>query len=296
MALAFFRAVPERLGFGATERDLSPGLSWLLLTPALVLLSGIFVVPIIGLAKLSFFDPHFTLQHYSALFGEELYLKIIWRTIWISVLVVGATLLLGYPIAMLMVRARGPMLVVLSTCVLLPLWISVLVRSYAWVVLLSRNGVVTSMLRDLGVIGPATRLMFTDGAVVLATTHVLLPMMILPLYASLNAIPKDLGTAAHSLGAGHMTTFRRVILPLSLPGAFSGAVLVFVMALGFYITPQLVGGPRSMTAAMMIGQQVSYGGNWGLAAAMSVVLFLGALIVLSIGGRFLSANSDGESQ
>ncbi|TWF43429.1 ABC transporter permease [Neorhizobium alkalisoli] len=296
MTTTLFDRVREKLQLDATERDLSPGLSWLLLAPALLLLLCLFLAPVLGLAKLSLFDPQFSLRHYATLFGEDLYLKIIWRTVWTSALVTGLTLVLGYPIAMMMAKARGLWLAILSICVLLPLWISVLVRSYAWVVLLSRNGIVTTALREIGLIGPSTRLMFTDGAVILATTHVLLPLMILPLCASLNAIPKELASAAESLGAGRITAFRRITFPLSLPGAFSGAVLVFVMALGFYITPQLVGGPRSITAAMLIGQQVSYGGNWGLAAAMSVVLFLAALVVLLLGGRFLSENGEGGSR
>lgn len=276
-----------RLAVGSTGRDLTPTLSWLLLLPTLVLFAGVFVAPVLGLVKTSLFDPDFTLRHYALLFSEDLFLRIIWRTLWISALVALLTLLLGYPVALLMTQLKGAGALIVAGCVLLPLWISVLVRSYAWVVLLAKNGVVTSTLRDLGLIGESTRFMYTDGAVIVAMTHVLLPFMVLPLYASLNAIPGDLVRAATGLGASGPKAFLRVTLPLSLPGVFSGAILVFVISLGFFVTPQLVGGPQSMMASMLISQEASYGGNWGLAAALSAVLFVGALTIVAAFGRFI---------
>lgn len=288
------KRITHLAGLNSSERELSGGLSWVLIAPTLLLFLLVFIIPIVGLLRQSLFDPQFTLEHYELLLSEGLFLRIIWRTIWISAVVAVATLLLGYPVAMLMTRISGVWAAIVAGLVLLPLWISVLVRSYAWVVLLSRNGVITSFLRDHGLIGETTRLMFTDGAVILAMTHVLLPFMVLPLYASLSSISPDLSNAAKNLGASDFRSFLRVTLPLSAPGIFSGTILVFVVALGFFVTPQLVGGPKSMMAAMLISQEASYGGNWGLAAALSSTLFVGALLVVIVFGRFLKLDAGQE--
>ncbi|WP_422368709.1 ABC transporter permease [Pelagibius sp.] len=288
-----------RLGASATpplglqlfsgERHLTAAMSWLLLSPVLVLFLAIFAVPVLGMARFSLFDPDFTFENYRLLFSEPLFLRVIWRTLWISAAVAAITLLLGYPVAALMVRLRGWKAFAIGACVLVPLWLSILVRSYAWVVLLARNGIVTSFLRELGLIDETTKLMFTDGAVILAMSHVLLPFMILPLYASLNAIPKDLAPAAHGLGASHMEAFFRVTLQLSMPGVFAGLVLVFVLSLGFFVTPQLVGGPNSMMASMLISREATYGDNWGLASSLSTVLFVCALCVVAVVARFTAS-------
>lgn len=285
-----------RLWFSTSERFLTPAVSWLLLLPVLVLFIGIFVVPILGMVRLSFFDKEFTLANYELLFSEPLFLKVIWRTIWISGAVAILTLLLGYPVAALMVRLKGWRAVLIAGCVLVPLWLSVLVRSYAWVVLLSRNGLIPVFLRDIGLIDESVRLMFTDGAVVLATTHVLLPFMILPLFASLNSIPGELAAAARSLGASEVRTFLRITLPLSMPGIFAGTVLVFVLALGFFVTPQLVGGPNSMMASMLVSREATYGGNWGLAAALATLLFVCAITVVAVFAKltaYIGSNNRG---
>lgn len=281
----------SRFGFRlvTSERDLTAAMSWLLLSPVLLLFLLVFAIPVLSMARLSVFDPGFTLENYRLLFSEPLFLRVIWRTLWISAAVALITLFLGYPVAALMVRLKGWKAFLIGACVLVPLWLSILVRSYAWVVLLSRNGIVTSFLREVGLIDESTKLMFTDGAVVLAMSHVLLPFMILPLFASLNAIPRDLAPAAHGLGASHTETFFRVTLPLSMPGVFAGSVLVFVLALGFFVTPQLVGGPNSMMASMLISREATYGDNWGLASALSTVLFVCALCVVAAVARFTAS-------
>ncbi len=276
----------------STERDLTASQSFMLLTPLLVLFALVFVLPVLGVAQTSLFDPDLTLEHYKTVFGTSIYTKILLRTVWISGAVAIVCLLLGYPVAALMVRAKGWQAALIAACVLIPLWLSVLVRSYAWVVLLSTNGVLVSFLRNVGVISPDTRLIFTDGAVVLAMVHVLLPFMILPLYANLNAIPKDLVSAARGLGASPVRAFLRITLPLSSPGIFSGCVLVFVLALGFFVTPQLVGGSNSIMASMIISREATVGNNWGLASALAMVLFLIAIFIVAVFGRFTNDKSE----
>lgn len=274
------------LRFSSSERELSFGVAFLLMAPMLILYSFVFLRPVFNVLSQSLFDPDLTFEHYRYIFQTQLFLGVIWRTLWVSVVVTVACLLLGYPMASLMARSTGWKVIVLSACVLVPLWLSVLVRSYAWVVLLSRNGVVSTFLRDVGLIGPETQLMFTDGAVVLATTHVLLPFMIMPLYAALQSIPVDYENAAQSLGASPLRSFWEVKFKLSMPGIFSGSVLVFVVCLGFFVTPQLVGGPNSMMASMLIGREATIGNNWGLASALSVVLLSAAVFIVAVFGSF----------
>ena len=157
----------------------------------------------------------------------------------------------------------------ITACVLMPLWTSVLVRSYAWIVLLQRNGIVNNALLDLGVDHQPLRMLYTEGAVIIAMTHVLLPFMILPIYSALRSIPPDLDAAALNLGAGTGAAFFAVTLPLSLPGVFAGSLMIFMLALGFYVTPALVGGPRTLMIATLIGQQATELLNWPFAGALS---------------------------
>ncbi len=278
----------------STERDLSGVQSLLLLSPLLVLFFVVFVLPVLGVARTSIYDPNFTLEHYETVFGTAIYIKILFRTVWISASVALICLLLGYPVAALMVRTKGWQAALIAGCVLIPLWLSVLVRSYAWVVLLSTNGVLVSFLRDVGIISQDTRMIFTDGAVILAMVHVLLPFMILPLYANLNAIPRDLASAARGLGASPAQAFIRVTLPLSTSGIFSGCVLVFVLALGFFVTPQLVGGSNSIMASMIISREATVGNNWGLASALAMVLFSIAILIVAVFGRFTNDRNGSE--
>jgi len=276
----------RRLRILSTEKHLSSGLSWLLLSPVLLIYAIIFVFPISVIVFQSVFDPVFTLDNYRMIVSESLFLKVVWRTVWISFIVAVVCLFLGYPVAALMAKVRGKWAAAaIAASVLIPLWLSVLVRSYAWVVLLSKNGLITSALRDVGLISKSTRIIFTDFSVVLAMSHVLLPFMILPLYASLSSISDDYAKAAESLGARPTMTFFAVTLPLSAPGIYSGLVLVFVVSLGFFVTPQLVGGPNSMLAAMLISREATYGNNWGLASALSVTLFIAAILVVALFGR-----------
>jgi mannopine transport system permease protein len=204
------------------------------------------------------------------------------RTLRISALVTIITLLLAYPLAALMARTRGLLLGLLLLSVLLPLWTSVLVRTYAWLVLLQRNGVLNEALFGLGLIKAPMQMLRTEGAVVLAMSHVLLPFMVLPLYAALRAIPDDYVRAARMLGASSLSVFRHVVLPLSLSGISAGCLIVFLMAMGFFVTPALIGGPQQMMLATLVQQQVTELLNWPFAGALVGVLlaFVLALVLL----------------
>lgn len=255
--------------------------SFLLVAPLVLLLGLVFFYPMIKLLLVSAFAPEFTTAHYARLIDEPLYLRILQRTMWIAFVVALASFALGYPVAYAMSRLKGWQAGLVGACVLIPLWTSVLVRSYAWIVLLQRNGIVNNWLRDLGLIQTPLQMIYTEGAVLMAMTHVLLPFMILPVYSSLKNIPDDLAKAAQNLGAGMWRTFWHVTLPLSLPGVFAGALMVFILGLGFFITPALVGGPRTLMISTLIAQQATELLNWPFAGALATVLLvltLGAVV------------------
>ncbi len=166
-------------------------------------------------------------------------------------------------------------------------------RAYAWIVILQRNGLVNEALQALGLTSAPLRLLYTEGAVILATTHVLLPFMILSIFSVLRTIPPDLDRASANLGASAFATFRHVTLPLSLPGVYSGVLMVFILALGFYITPALLGGPETLLMATLIGQQTTETLDWGLAGALSVTLLVITLVLVAAFGRVLRLEAKG---
>lgn len=281
-------ASPSATRPSGNEGRLGVRTSWFLMMPLLALFALIFVVPVIGMLQQSIFDPDFTTRHFEQAVSRPLYVRVIARTLKISAIVAIGTLLLGYPVAVLMARAKGWQAALIGACVLIPLWTSVLVRSYAWTVLLARNGLVNGGLAGLGLADAPLRLLYTEGAVVIAMIHVLLPFMILPLYAVLRTIPADLTQAALGLGASGFDVFRRIILPLSMPGIMSGFVMVFILAIGFYVTPALVGGSQNMMVAQLIASEIAEAPTWGFGAALSTILLLTTLGLMAIFHRAIS--------
>ncbi len=260
--------------------------SFALVLPLLLYLLILYAVPVAAMMFRSLHEPHWTLANFATLVQQPIYLRVLWITLRIAVVTTVAVLLLGYPVAYLLARispARANLLMIL---VLVPFWSSILVRSYAWMVLLGRNGIINQILFATGVIAAPLRLLNTTFAVYVAMTHVLLPFMILPLYAALRGIDPNLLRAGASLGARPAAVFRQVVLPLSLPGVSAGCLLVFILALGFYITPALVGGPRDLMMAILIQQQIDQF-NWPLGSALSVVLLATALITFALFSRVL---------
>lgn len=267
---------------------LSPLSSILLLTPFIALLLIAFLYPILRLLSTSVWSPELTIAHYRRIIAEPLYLTIFARTLWIAAVVSMSCLLLGYPVAFFMTRLKGWRAGLVTTCVLIPLWTSVLVRSYAWVLLLQRHGVVNEWLQRLGITDQPLQLIYTEGAVLLAMTQVLLPFMVLPIYGALRNIPPDLILAAANLGAGRWATFRRVILPLSRAGVFAGVLMVFILSLGFYVTPAMVGGPRTLMIATLVGQQMTETLDWPFAGALATVLLAMTLVIVGAFRRSLN--------
>lgn len=216
---------------------------------------------------------------------QAIFLDVLARTFGISALVTLLCLAAGYPVAALLASLEPRRAAVLFAFVLLPFWTSLLVRTAAWVVLLQREGVVNAALLGLGLVEAPLQMIFTRFAVVLAMAHILLPFMILPLYAVMRAIPPGLGRAAASLGAPPWLAFLRVTWPLSLPGVAAGSLMVFIQALGYYITPALLGGASDQMISWFIAFYASRTVNWGMAAALSALLLVATAALYAVYAR-----------
>ncbi|HAN53002.1 MAG TPA: ABC transporter permease, partial [Pseudomonas sp.] len=219
----------------------------LLLTPALVMVVVLLIMPLCWLAFQSVqTEEGFSLANYIRIFQESIYWDTFALTFKISFLVTILSIVMGFPIAYAASRLQGFWANLILICVILPFWTSVLVRAYAWLVLLQRRGLVNQTLMDLGIIDQPLTLMHNTTGTVIGTLHVMLPFMVLPLYSVMKKIPQDLMQASESLGAKPFYTFRRVFLPMAAPGVMAGSILVFVICLGFFITPELLGGGRTI--------------------------------------------------
>ncbi len=212
------------------------------------------------------------------------------RTLWIAGLVTLTTLALGFPVAFLLASLPPRTANLLMILVLLPFWTSLLVRTTAWVVLLQTNGPINDVLLALGLIGERLQLIFQRSGTLVAMTHIQLPFTILPIYSVMRGIPGGLTRAARSLGASPFTAFRRVYLPLTLPGVGAGCLLTFILSLGYYITPALVGGPSDQMVSGFVAQYMNRELNWGMASALGAVLLIATLIIYGVYARLIGAD------
>ncbi len=258
----------------------------LLALPAVVFLVLFFLVPLVSMSVRSVTDPADAgLSNYQKFFEQAAYVRVLTNTFWIAGLATVASLVIGYPFAYLMSIVPGRWAGLLLVAVLLPFWSSLLVRTFAWQVLLRDTGVINRFLLDLGVISEPLTLIRTTGGVIIGMSHILLPFMVLPIYAVMRRIDPEYGRAAANLGASPSAAFLRVFVPLSLPGVLAGCLLVFVLALGFYITPALLGGLKDQMISQMIVQQIQQRLDWGFGTAMSVLLVAITLVILFIASR-----------
>ena len=255
--------------------------------PGLLLIGIVALAPIAWLFWLSFRDADgLTLAHYARLLHPS-YLITLQSTFELSFLVTIICVLLGYPLAYVIAQAGARIAAVLLLLVLFPIWTSLLVRCYAWLVLLQRRGLINTWLSDMGLIDSPLRLVHNFTGTAIGMVHIMLPFMVLPLYASMRAINRDYIRAAANLGASPVQAFWQIFVPLSLPGLAAGVVIVFVLCLGFYVTPALLGGGRVMMWSMQIERNVSYYGDWGAASALGVVLLVMTLAILWLFGRVI---------
>ncbi|MBR0706998.1 ABC transporter permease subunit [Bradyrhizobium liaoningense] len=254
---------------------------WALLIPIAVLLGGFFLYPVARLLGLSLFDGsgHFTLLQYSRLFGSPVYVSVLWTTLQIAFWTTIVSLIAGYPVAYAISRADGQSRARLMLWVLLPFWTSFLVRTFAWIVLLGRTGVVNDTLLKLGLTKAPLDLIFNMAGVLVGMVHALMPLAILTLVPVMEKINRDLERAASIMGARGGATFWRVYFPLSFPGVAAAGLLVFISALGFFITPALLGSPKQTMIGQLIIQQIQEMMNWPFAGAISALLITATVII-----------------
>jgi putative spermidine/putrescine transport system permease protein len=250
------------------------------LAPVLLLLMALFIVPLAQAAWRSFDGQALQFSRYAAIFSDPVYLAVFRRTLEVAVIVTTLSVLLGYPIAYLLTTLRRRPATVLAICLLIPLFTAFLIRTYGWMVILGRQGVLNKALIGLGVIDAPLKILGTSTAVYIGMVHVLMPIAIFTMYASMARLDRSLVTAAQVLGANPVTAFVRVYLPMSLPGIISASVLVFIMALGFFITPALLGSPSDTMIAQLIVTQITTLLDLESGFALSVVLLAAIVVVL----------------
>ena len=255
--------------------------------PSLITILIVVFIPVFWLSSLSFFDRagDFSWENYDRIFQSQLYIKTFIVTLKISFITLFFCILLGYPLCYWLSQLPDRLAGILMVFVLLPFWTSILVRIYAWLVILQRNGIINDTLISIGWIDEPLQLAHNLTGSIIGMVHILLPFFILPLIASMRSIDTNFIRAAISLGSTPRGAFWRVFFKMSLPGFFAGTVLVFVLALGTYVTPVLLGGGKIQMLAQRIDSTIMLYSNWGAASALGVVLLILAFATIWIFNR-----------
>jgi ABC-type spermidine/putrescine transport system permease subunit I len=255
--------------------------------PAVLVIFVVVFLPVLWLSSLSFYNAagELSMENYARIFESALYTRTFVVTFQISVAVTVICVLLGYPLCYWLTKVSDKTAAILMVFVLVPFWTSVLVRTYAWLVLLQRNGIINSSMMSMGIIDEPLQLAHNLTGSIIGMVHIMLPFLVLPLYATMRSVDTDLVRAAVSLGSSPRGAFWRVFFPMSLPGLFAGIVLVFILSLGFFVTPALLGGGRVQMLAQRIESTITIYSNWGAASALGVVLLLMALVIIWLMNR-----------
>jgi putative spermidine/putrescine transport system permease protein len=282
-------AVPARRRFRLSAQ--TRGIK--LMLPVLLLLTLFFLVPVVTLLLRSIMEPAPGLQNYAELLGSQTYVRVFFNTFMVAGVVTLITLLLGFPTAWLLAILPQRWSRLMFAVLLLSMWTNLLARTYAWMVLLQQTGLINRVLMALGVIDQPLALVNNLVGVTIGMTYIMLPFLVLPLHATLRAIDPSTLRAAAVCGASRWQSLRLVLLPLALPGIASGALMVFVMSLGYYVTPALLGGTSYMMLAELIAQLVQSLLNWGLAGAAAFVLLVVTLGLYAVQLRYLGAGRSG---
>ncbi|MGX9965462.1 ABC transporter permease [Roseomonas sp. F4] len=260
---------------------------WLLILPAFLLMTAFYVAPIAQVLAISFTEPTPGLGNYERLFTSESVQRVIVTTLRICLITTALSLLLGYVLSYRIALSSPSAQRWWILAVLVPLWISVLVRAFAWVTLLRRQGLVNETLMASGVITEPLALVWNEFGIIVGMVHYMVPYAVLPMLASMREIDPRLMAAARGLGASRFTIFGRIFLPLSLPGLLAAGVLVFIFSLGFYITPALLGGGKTLMVAEWIGLQILDLLRWGLGTMMATMLVVAILTTLAVFARIV---------
>ncbi|MBN9045980.1 MAG: ABC transporter permease [Rhizobiales bacterium] len=271
---------------GARRRDAS--FSYLI--PALLLVVIFFIVPVLMLLLRSVTDPHPGLQNYAALLGSTTYLKVFVNTFVVAGLVTVISVVIGYPVAWLLAIMPERWSRLVLAIIILSMWTNLLTRTYAWMVLLQRTGVINKVLIGIGLIDRPLTLVNNLVGVTIGMTYIMLPFVILPLMGVIRALDPATLRAAALCGATKTQCFTRVLLPLSMPGIAAGALMVFVMSLGYFVTPALLGGTSNMMLAELITQFVQSLVDWGMGGAAALVLLVVTLALYAVQLRYFNPN------
>ncbi|SFC70926.1 spermidine/putrescine transport system permease protein [Polaromonas sp. OV174] len=258
-----------------------------LVSPALLLVTVIMVLPVGWLFYLSLLSDagQFSLEHYQRMWEQPSYARTFLVTFQVSLLTTGICILLGYPLAYFLSELPKRTANLCMIAVLLPLWTSLLVRTYAWLVLLQRRGLINNWGIELGLWDQPLELVHNLTGTLIGTVHVMLPFIVLPLYAGMRGINRDLLKAAANLGASPTRTFWQIFFPLSVPALATGSLIVFILCLGFYITPAVLGGGKVIMVSSRIANDIEIFFNWGAASALGVVLLALTLILILAASR-----------
>jgi len=254
----------------------------LLIGPILLFLAAAYVVPFLGVINWSFTLPQPGAQNYVNAVTDPLVLSVFVRTFRICIFVTFFAVIAAYMIALIWVRGTPAQRLIAELCILIPFWISVLTRAFGWVALLSNKGLINTWLMQIGVISEPLTLVRNEFGVILGMVHYLIPFAVFPIASSMRSLDERVLLAARGMGSSRMRTFWQVFLPMTLPGILGAAIMVFVFSLGFFITPAILGGGRSVMAAELIYLRIFQSPDWGLGAAISVLMMVivGGLLAL----------------
>lgn len=260
---------------------------WLMIAPALLLMAVFYIYPVLSVLVISVSEPEPGLGNYALLFSDAPIHRVIATTARVTVITTVITLVLGYFVAYGLVTARGRARTLLLFGVVLPLWVSVLIRSFAWIAILRRQGVLNTVLMEFGAVEAPLDVLYNELAVCIGMVHYMLPYAILPLYANMRGIDGRLIAAALGLGASRLDAFLRIFLPLSTPGIVGASVLVFIFSLGFFVTPAILGGGRTQMIAEYMSWLILDRILWGPGTMLATVLVATVLLLLWLLSRFL---------
>ncbi|MFT4268721.1 MAG: ABC transporter permease [Xenophilus sp.] len=257
--------------------------------PAAALVTALLVLPVLWLLALSFSDAagHFTLRNYVRIFDDAGYARAAGLTLWMAALTTAVCLAAGYTLAYALTLLPAWAAALAMAVIALPFWTSVLVRTYAWLVLLQHRGIVNSLLVRSGLLDAPLPLMHNAAGALIGMIHIMLPFMVFPLYAALRKVDADHLRAAAGMGASPTQAFWRVLFPQTLPGIVAGCVLVFVLGLGFYVTPALLGGGRTVVMSILIERDISNSMDWGTASAAAMLFVAMVLGLFAAAGRYV---------
>tara|TARA_B110000093_G_scaffold152457_1_gene167475 strand:- start:4437 stop:5345 length:909 start_codon:yes stop_codon:yes gene_type:complete len=271
--------------YASKERRALLGLT----SPALLVILIVMVIPVGWLFYLSFIgsDGNFSLEHYQRMLDSKSYARIFLTTFKVSLLTTVICILIGYPLAYFLSQLPARVANICMLSVLLPFWTSLLVRTYSWLVLLQRKGIVNQVGMDFGFWDEPLKLVHNLSGTLVGMVHIMLPFLILPLYASMKSIPQEYIKASSNLGATPTQSFWQIFFPLSMPGLLAGSLIVFILSLGFFVTPAVLGGGKVIMVAMQITNNIELFFDWGAASALGVVLLVMTFVILFVASKLM---------